>query len=188
MKRLESGHHLHTNARHGAFVGFTIVELLIVVVVIAILAVITIVSYNGVQNRAYDSSVQADLKAISHQIELFRVSNNEQTPQTSELSTLNLSVAKSAYATILYGASPTANNIIYCRPSTDTSLFLVAARSKSGNVFINGSLGPSQYTGDLSVVTSGQSTCSRLGMAVAGNAEVDRTVFYNGSWKSWVRG
>lgn len=32
--------------------GFTIVELLIVVVVIAILAAITIVSYNGIQNRA----------------------------------------------------------------------------------------------------------------------------------------
>lgn len=33
--------------------GFTIVELLIVVVVIAILATITIVTYNGMQNRAY---------------------------------------------------------------------------------------------------------------------------------------
>ena len=32
--------------------GFTIVELLVVIVVIGILSVITIVSYNGVQNRA----------------------------------------------------------------------------------------------------------------------------------------
>jgi prepilin-type N-terminal cleavage/methylation domain-containing protein len=36
--------------------GFTIVELLIVVVVIAILAAITIVSYNGIQQRAQESS------------------------------------------------------------------------------------------------------------------------------------
>ena len=36
--------------------GFTIVELLIVVVVIAILAAITIVSYNGIQNRAKTSA------------------------------------------------------------------------------------------------------------------------------------
>jgi type IV pilus assembly protein PilA len=35
--------------------GFTIVELLIVVVVIAILAAITIVSYNGIQSRAKTS-------------------------------------------------------------------------------------------------------------------------------------
>ena len=39
--------------------GFTIVELLIVVVVIAILAAITIVAYNGIQNRAKSSAAQA---------------------------------------------------------------------------------------------------------------------------------
>ena len=39
--------------------GFTIVELLIVIVVIAILAAITIVAYNGIQNRAKASSAQS---------------------------------------------------------------------------------------------------------------------------------
>lgn len=48
--------------------GFTIVELLIVIVVIAILAAISIVAYNGIQNRARDtervSEAQAIVKAI----------------------------------------------------------------------------------------------------------------------------
>ena len=44
--------------------GFTIVELLIVIVVIAILAAITIVSYNGITNSANDSSVKSDLRNI----------------------------------------------------------------------------------------------------------------------------
>ena len=41
--------------------GFTIVELLIVVVVIAILATITIVAYNGIQNQAKDSALRTSL-------------------------------------------------------------------------------------------------------------------------------
>ena len=50
--------------------GFTIVELLIVVVVIAILAAITIVAYNGVTSRANDSARQADANALMKKIEM----------------------------------------------------------------------------------------------------------------------
>ena len=45
--------------------GFTIVELLIVIVVIAILAAITIVAYNGIQERARITKIKADLNQIS---------------------------------------------------------------------------------------------------------------------------
>lgn len=55
-------------------VGFTIVELLIVIVVIAILAAITIVAYNGIQERARASSVSAALtqahkKLLAYQVD-----------------------------------------------------------------------------------------------------------------------
>ena len=48
------------------FQGFTIVELLIVIVVIAILAAITIVSYTGIQERARVSAAQAFAAQIKH--------------------------------------------------------------------------------------------------------------------------
>ena len=51
--------------------GFTIVELLIVIVVIAILAAISIVAYNGIQQRARDSERQSDINTMQKQLELF---------------------------------------------------------------------------------------------------------------------
>ena len=44
--------------------GFTLVELLIVIVVIAILAAISIVAFNGVQQRGRDSARQSDVSNI----------------------------------------------------------------------------------------------------------------------------
>lgn len=53
--------------------GFTIVELLIVIVVVAILATITVVSYNGVQQRAQVSALANGFKQIGGALRLASV-------------------------------------------------------------------------------------------------------------------
>ena len=52
--------------------GFTIVELLIVIVVIAILAAITIVAYNGIQARSRDATRSSDVAGIKKALELYK--------------------------------------------------------------------------------------------------------------------
>lgn len=69
--------------------GFTIVELLIVIVVIAILAAITMVAYNGVTQQARTSTVQSAASQARQKIATFSVSNAEQYPET--LTALGLS-------------------------------------------------------------------------------------------------
>ena len=59
--------------------GFTIVELLIVVVVIAILAAITIVSYNGIKDRAQASKLQSDLSQTAKKIETVKTTSGTET-------------------------------------------------------------------------------------------------------------
>lgn len=66
--------------------GFTIVELLIVIVVIGILAAITIVAYNGVQARANDARKASSVKSIAGLLEVFYQDNNRYPLYSTELS------------------------------------------------------------------------------------------------------
>ena len=56
--------------------GFTIVELLIVIVVIAILAAISIVAYNGIQNRGKASAAQTAANSLDKKIEIYNAVNS----------------------------------------------------------------------------------------------------------------
>ncbi len=59
------------NQRKGRSSGFTIVELLIVIVVIGILATLVIVTFSGIQQKGRNSQRQTDLKAIQSHVAAF---------------------------------------------------------------------------------------------------------------------
>ena len=63
--------------------GFTIVELLIVIVVIAILAAIAVATYNGVQQRARYAVIQNDLDQLKKVLEVYNAENGQYPATTS---------------------------------------------------------------------------------------------------------
>ncbi len=75
--------------------GFTIVELLIVVVVIAILAAITIVAYNGISNRAKNSAAQSAASSAAKKLMAYSVQNSDNFP--FDLDTAGLIDTNSTY-------------------------------------------------------------------------------------------
>lgn len=63
--------------RHILKQGFTIVELLIVIVVIAILAAITVVAFNGVQDRSQDSRMRSGVNQLEKAIRMWATQTGE---------------------------------------------------------------------------------------------------------------
>lgn len=64
--------------------GFTIVELVMVIVVIAILATVVVVSYNGIRERAYTSTATAELSNIANAMARYKVIYGTLPADTSE--------------------------------------------------------------------------------------------------------
>lgn len=106
--------------------GFTIVELLIVIVVIGILAGLVISTFSGVQGRARDAQRQTDIKAVATQLEVYYIDNGSY-PTASNINTTTLKgidaaafAPPSSTATALLGVSATPTSKPVC-PSGSTS-------------------------------------------------------------------
>ncbi len=165
--------------------GFTIVELLIVIVVIAILAAITIISYTGIQNRAYDAAVSSDLNSYAKKASLFAADKGRYPDTDNELSTLGLAATKSAYV-----ISPdVSHNLIPCRTSSPYD-FAIAAISKSGKrLYATGSGGVQEYTGGVNWLGLNRQNFI-CGAILSGSVFVADGVGYysSGFWRDWISG
>lgn len=110
--------------------GFTIVELLVVIVVIGILAAITIVSYNGIQQRARVAIAQLDLSNLAKRLELFRIDTGAYpsvvvSPTYSMDDMANVLKDTKLYADTRGGAG-TKKSFIYCVDSTFSNYIIAA--------------------------------------------------------------
>jgi len=90
--------------------AFTIVELLIVIVVIAILAAISIVAYNGIQQRARASEANSALAQAKKKLELYKVDNGSY-PTSGNLASAGIASTDVDY-------QYTSNGTTYCITGT----------------------------------------------------------------------
>lgn len=113
--------------------GFTIVELLIVIVIIAILATIVVVAYNGIQNRANDVAVQSDINNAAKVLQIYKVNNGAfptgttPTETGNALDPLGLKFSRGAYISDAQNGS----NVFYVSDAQGAE-FAIVAKSKSG--------------------------------------------------------
>jgi prepilin-type N-terminal cleavage/methylation domain-containing protein len=96
--------YLNSNFLRKGSRGFTIVELLVVIVIIGILAAITIVSYTGISQRAIVSSLQSDLTNAANQLKLDQVTSSSY-PATLALANSGKGIPASAGTAYTYAVS-----------------------------------------------------------------------------------
>lgn len=165
--------------------GFTVVELIVVIVVIGILATITVVAYNGIQNNGYDSSVKSDLSTLAKKLDIFYGDNYKFPSTSADLESLKLKVNQSAYNT------SRVLNFSYCA-NTDRTAYALGAISKSGKQFsITSSNGiqeyPSTQVNDgnpANLATSCADLLAGTSRVVAGFYSADTST---GPWRLWTK-
>lgn len=162
--------------------GFTIVELLIVIVVIAILAAVTVVAYTGVQNRAHDTAVQNDLETIAKKFELYKIDSSAGLyPYGATLNNgdaFRLAVSRNSY-------EPTsAYQLLNCTSATTPGIdYAILAVSKSGNRYYVGSEtgGVKLYTGGGSWIST-TTICATILVDSVGNG----AGYGSNVWRTWT--
>lgn len=104
----------HHRRASGALAGFTLVELLIVIVVIAILAAITIVAYNGIAQKAHVAVLKSDLAGNYDVLAKYNIDNSTY-PSSQSAAGLKASTG----TTLTY--NPGSGNTSYCLQATNAS-------------------------------------------------------------------
>jgi len=155
--------------------GFTIVELLIVIVIIGILAAIVIVAYTGIQNNARDVAFRSDLTNIAKKLEIAKVTNGGNYPFPPTVST-GIKINKAQYDT-------TENNLYYCYDSS-TGRYAVSARTSARVQY-------KMIDGEISTHASmlyGASTCTLIGATWSGTTGSLGYDVTTTTWSAWAQG
>jgi len=125
--------------------GFTIVELLVVIVVVGILAAVTIVAYSGVTSKAVVASIQSDLTSSAQKLKLYYA---EYGTYPQSLDGDNCPTAPTANSRYCLKAS-SGNTLTYC-PAAPYDNFALKNTNNNGTSYL--------LTDDSAPFASGSST------------------------------
>ncbi len=140
--------------------GFTIVELLIVIVVIGILAALVVTTFTGIQQKARNTERQTDIKAIHGQVEAYYAQNgryptlgnlNDGAFLTANMKGLDSEALKDPKgANTTLAAAPAANVYSYAvtatgggacdNTTTDCAVYTLTATYEGGGTFAKSNL------------------------------------------------
>ena len=158
--------------------GFTIVELLIVIVVIGILAAITIVAFNGVTKNAKSASVKSDVANNVKLIEAYKITNSEQAPATAAAASLKASSDNTL--SYLYNA----NSNTYCVQVQNNGITYASSGSAAteGDCGAAGMIAWWKLNGDASDANgSNAGTVTNASLTTGQNGASNSAYSFNGS-------
>lgn len=151
--------------------GFTIVELLVVIVVLAILAAITLVSYNGIQDKAKSTTIRSNLSNVAKQLTIYNIDNGKYPTLAAEFK-----AATDASSWNRTGSDPYFW-LGYCSNGTDWGLY--ARQAGTAQWFIVGSKISLQESATAGTASSGN-TCTAL-IGIPDTTSPDRV-------EPWIKG
>lgn len=159
--------------------GFTIVELLVVIVVIGILAAVSIVAYQGIQSRANASAVKSDLSNFAKRLALEKSKTGTYPyPLTADL---GVKFTKSSY-----GQDAQARNARYCYRAPTSSVpddaYILMTVTKNNEVYKvqNGQIS------ETPAVSGGWGICSQIGLSSTNPQQNGYDADSTPNWAVWT--
>lgn len=165
--------------------GFTIVELLIVIVVVGVLTAISVIAYTNLQNRARAAAIQSDLTNAMKQLKLYRVTAPEYPNSPTQPQAVGITASKDMYDMKPSGG---AANLYYClNRATDEVILSARTTGDKDAFFITSSGSLTKFTPPANL--SGTPTCQTIGLTGSTDANAYYTYGYlpDGGWQSWVK-